>query len=226
MLVKVLIHLKSFLDRGIDWRNRIRQGALGEFYRHGGNELLVSKFELTSNDWIVDAGGFRGEWSDEMLCRYGAKVVIFEPNPPYAAQLRDRYMANDRVELIEAALSEQTGHRALSLCGEGSTLMSSTSASGTIDVQLVDVRQLFQKRFSSGLGCLKLNVEGAEYEILEKLLSTGQVSGIRFILVQFHKGPLNCIQRREQIQMRLSESHNKVFDFPFVWELWREKTKT
>ena len=48
-------------------------------------------FALSSDDWIVDAGGFRGEWTDEMLCRYGAKVVIFEPNPPYAARLRDRY---------------------------------------------------------------------------------------------------------------------------------------
>jgi FkbM family methyltransferase len=69
-----------------------------------------------------------------IMCRYGAKVVVFEPNLPYAAQLRDRYMANDRVELIEAALSDQTGHRGLSLCGEGSTLMSSTSAFDTIDV--------------------------------------------------------------------------------------------
>jgi FkbM family methyltransferase len=223
--VRILIRLKALLDRGIDLRHRLRQGALGEFYRQGGSELLVSKFELISDDWIVDAGGFRGEWTDEMLCRYGAKVVIVEPNPPYAARLRDRYKTNDRVEVIEAALSDQMGYKALSLCDEGSTLMGSTSASATIDVRLVDVRQLIEKRFSNGLGCLKLNIEGAEYEILEKLLSTEQVNGIRFILVQFHKGPLNCIQRREQIQMRLSETHNKIFDFPFVWELWCEKTK-
>ena len=104
--------------------------------------------------------------------------------------------------------------------------MGSASASATIDVRLVDVGQLIEERFSNELGCLKLNVEGAEYEILDKLLSAGQVSGIQYILIQFHKGPLNCVQRREQIQMRLGETHKKVFDFPFVWELWREKTKT
>ena len=224
--MRILIRLRAFLDRGIHWRHRIRHGALGEFYRHGGSELLVNEFELTSNDWIIDAGGFRGEWSDEMLCRYGAKIVIFEPNPPYAARLRDRYKANDRVELVEAALSDRTGQQALSLCDEGSTLMGSASASATIDVRLVDVGQLIEERFSNELGCLKLNVEGAEYEILDKLLSAGQVSGIQYILIQFHKGPLNCVQRREQIQMRLGETHKKVFDFPFVWELWREKTKT
>lgn len=187
---------------------------------------MVENFALSSADWIIDAGGFRGEWTDEMLCRYGAKVVIFEPNPPYAARLRDRYNANDRVEVIEAALSDQTGCMALSLCDEGSALMSSASASASarIEVRLVDVHKFIDERFSNGLGCLKLNVEGAEFEILEKLLSVGKVDGIRFILVQFHKGPPNCIQRREQIQMLLSATHNKIFDFPFVWELWREKT--
>ena len=224
--MRILIRLKALLDRGIDWRNRNRPGALGELYRHGGIELLVSKFELTSNDWIVDAGGFRGEWANEMLCRYGAKIVILEPNPPYAARLRDRYKTNDRVEVVEAALSDQEGHQALSLCDEGSTLMGSASPSATVDVRLIDVRQFVEERFSNGLGCLKLNVEGAEYEILEKLLSTGQAGGIRYILVQFHLGPLNCVQRREQIQTQLSKTHEKIFDYPFVWELWRKKTPT
>ena len=222
--MRILIRLKALLDRGIDLRHRLRRGALGDFYRHRGGALLVENFALSSADWIVDAGGFRGEWTDEMLCRYGAKVVIFEPNPPYAARLRNRYNANDRVEVIEAALSDQTGCMALSLCDEGSTLMGSASASEMVEVRLVDVQQFIDERFSTGLGFLKLNVEGAEVEILEKLLSAGKVGGIRFILVQFHKGPLNCIQRREKIQMRLGETHNKIFDFPFVWELWREKT--
>lgn len=222
--MRILIRLKDFIDRSIDWRHRIRQGALGEFYRNGGIELLVSQFDLNSDDWVVDAGGFRGEWTDEILCRYGAKVVIVEPNPPYAARLRDRYKSNDRVEVVEVALSDRVGRVALRLCDEGSTLMASATASATIDVRLIDVRQLFEERFPRGLGCLKLNVEGAEFEILERLLSTGQAGGIRTILVQFHKGPSNCVQRREKIQAQLSKTHKKVFDFPFVWEMWRLQT--
>ena len=223
--MRVLLRLKAILDRGIVWRNRNRKGALGEFYRHGGSELLVSKFALTSHDWIVDAGGFRGEWTDEMLRRYGANALIFEPNPPYAARLRDRYKSNDRVEVIEAALSDQVGQMALSLCDEGSSLFDAESGSAAVDVRLVDISQLIEERFPDGLGCLKLNVEGAEYEILEKLLTTGQVGSIRSVLVQFHKGLPNYIRRREQIQMRLSKTHRKIFDFPFVWELWRGETE-
>ena len=47
--MRIHIRLKAFLDRGIDWRHCIRQGALGEFYRNGGIELLVSQFDLTVN---------------------------------------------------------------------------------------------------------------------------------------------------------------------------------
>ena len=206
---------RSILDRVTDWRNRGRVGALGEFYSGGGNELLVSNLDLTQTDFVVDAGGYEGEWTDEMVCRYGVSSIIFEPNPHNAELLRERYKANSRIGVIEAALSNQGGTALFKQQGSGSAI----DAQGTIKVELCDVSWI--RRYTS-VRCLKLNVEGSEYDILERLIETKLIDTIKYILVQFHQAP-NCNRRREKIQLGLCRTHECVFDYPFVWELWKLK---
>ena len=205
---------RSLLDKVTNLRNRGRVGALGEFYCGGGNELLVANLDLSPDDCVVDAGGYEGKWTDEMICRYGVSSTIFEPNPHNAALLRERYRANWRVQVHEAALSNQDGPCAFIQQGSGSTL--TVSGPNTITVDRFDVCRLL------ALGCLKLNVEGSEYEILERLLKTEQANDIKYILVQFHYRTPFCERRREIIQLGLSKTHTCVFDYPFVWELWRQ----
>ena len=207
---------KTILDRVTNLRNRGRVGALGQFYCGGGNELLVSNLVLPPDSYVIDAGGYEGEWTDEMLCRYGVTSTIYEPNPPNAAFLRERYAYNLRVKVIEAALWNRDGEWAFIQQGSGSTLTSLSP--NTIMVRVVDAKRVVNAPF----GCIKLNVEGAEYDILEKLIEFNRVKDIKYILVQFHQGP-NCNRRREKIQLGLSLTHTCVFDYPFVWELWKLK---
>jgi hypothetical protein len=56
--------------------------------------------------------------------------------------------------------------------------------------------------------------------VLERLISTGQLAGIRSVLVQFHPIQPNSEERRENIRQALSATHREAFCFPFVWERW------
>src|SRR5215831_3301635 len=177
--MRQLIYLREFIDRGINARDRMRCGALGRFHRQGGNALLVNGLELNSNDWVLDGGGYLGRWTEEVVIRYGARSVIVEAHPHFAANLRKRYLMNDRVEVIEGALGGASGNIVFSTRGDSSTIIPSTVAGETVSVQLVDIKALIGERFSSGLGCLKLNVEGAEYEVLERLISARLAARIK-----------------------------------------------
>ena len=202
---------KTILDRVTNLRNRGRVGALGQFYCGGGNELLVANLDLGIESVVIDAGGYEGDWTDEMLCRYGLSSIIFEPNPHNAMLLRARYKANERVGVIEVALSNRSGTATFKQQGAGSTL----ALDGNVLVKLCDINKQFIP------DCLKLNIEGEEYNVLERMLSTDRRRP-RYILVQFHQSP-NCNRRREKIQLDLSKTHTCVFDYPFVWELWKLK---
>jgi hypothetical protein len=108
--MRQLIYLRELIDRGIRARDRMRSGALGQFYRQGGNNLLVDGLELSSDDWVLDGGGYVGRWTEDVIARYGVRSVTVEPNPPFAANLRKRYLMNDRIEVIEGALGDTSGN--------------------------------------------------------------------------------------------------------------------
>ena len=52
-----------------------RKGALGDFHRAGGAALL-DDVPVSSDDVVIDAGGFEGDWTAAMLVRSGSSSVI------------------------------------------------------------------------------------------------------------------------------------------------------
>jgi hypothetical protein len=63
--------------------------------------------------------------------------------------------------------------------------------------------------FESGVdrvNLLKINVEGAEYDILDKLIETGYIKNVDNIQVQFHNFVPNAEDRRQKIQTELAIS--------------------
>lgn len=62
----------------------------------------------------------------------------------------------------------------------------------------------------------KINIEGAEYELLEHLSSTG-----RDVQVQFHDFVPLAAERMARIQSGLGRTHRPTYQYRFVWENWR-----
>jgi hypothetical protein len=76
-------------------------------------------------------------------------------------------------------------------------------------------------RETGPIDLIKINVEGAEYEILEKVLDHGLAGQLHDIQVQFHGVVPDAAARRDALRGRLVRTHRLTYDFPFVWENWR-----
>ena len=70
---------------------------------------------------------------------------------------------------------------------------------------------------------MKINVEGAEYKILNELINNKSISKISNLQVQFHMFDENNNNEYEPLIQKLSETHELSWRFPFVWENWRLK---
>jgi hypothetical protein len=68
---------------------------------------------------------------------------------------------------------------------------------------------------------MKINVEGAEYDILESLITTGFVQRVDDIQVQFHDFVPNASERVVALRKSLAATHYPTYMFSFVWENWR-----
>jgi FkbM family methyltransferase len=196
------------------------KGPHGAFYRSGGNELLFEGLPLGPEDVVIDAGGYRGEWTDEILCRYGCRSIILEPVPSFAERLTSRYRNNSRVEVVAAALGRANGTVGLTLAENSSTI---TGAGMDLQVPLIDVTEFIDARQLEEVGCMKLNIEGGEYDVLERLAEAELLGRVRCFLIQFHNLSEESERRRQQICMQLSQQHSIIFQFPFVWECWRRR---
>ena len=213
-----LVAVEAWANGLKEWISRHQPGAHGAFHRAGGSSQLTNGLPLSSDDIVIDAGAYEGGWSNEILWRYGSRVILFEPVPAFAADLRRKYGSNGRVEVLEAALGGESGRAQISLQADGSSLYGASSAGPVVDV--VDIAAFLDERLPNGAACLKLNIEGGEYDVLERLLDGGRTGKLRVILIQFHRIAADSEERRSRIQKLLSETHSLQFDYPFVWECW------
>jgi FkbM family methyltransferase len=202
------------------WRNSRLPGAFGDFFRQGGNALLVSDLPIGAEDLVIDAGGYQGAWSCDILSRYGSRVIIFEPLPTQADFLQHLFQYNNRVEVIEAAVGNRDGEDSLSLQSDASTRFADRDATASVTVRVLDIANFLSARGISEVGCTKLNIEGSEYEVLERLIETGLIRNIRSLLIQFHRVDASSAERRSKIRDALRRNHICDFEFPFVWERW------
>jgi FkbM family methyltransferase len=220
---RFLVAIEARAKSLYDWLCRQQSGALGAFHRSGGNEQLVDALPLSSTDTVIDAGAYEGQWTDEILCRYGCGAILVEPIPSFASRLRERYKANDRVELVQAALGNRSARASISVADDGSSIYRTASGSGVIEIDVLDVSAFLNEKLSGTCGCLKLNIEGSEYDVLERLLADGCAPKIKVFLIQFHDLVRDSATRREKIQRMLTQTHAAAFDYPFVWECWIRK---
>ena len=220
--------LGQFIVRWITDRQRRKrlhiQGSLGDFYRAGGGELLTSGLDVTSDEHVIDAGGFEGTWTADMLTRYGCSVLLFEPVPTAAAQLRKRFGQNRRVRIEQFAIGRSVGKMSIDLAGESSSLFTSSGYSDKTVVEVVDVAEVVSN--FEEVACLKLNIKGGEYDVLERLLEQGLLARVRNVLVQFHPFVDGHGNRRNAILRSISKTHETVFEFGYIWQLWRRRGLT
>lgn len=129
----------------------------------------VEKVPFTP-DVVIDCGAFRGMFSLLARARFpAARLVAFEPEPYNFSRLTHNLALNAAgVEAIPAAVGTTEGTVSFSGSGFGGH-MTDAGAAGAISVRLVSLANLLRRLQPQRL-LLKLDVEGAEREILPDIL--------------------------------------------------------
>lgn len=202
-----------------------RRGAIGDFYRAGGDALLHD-LPLAADDIVVDAGGYLGDWTAAIMVRYGCRSELFEPIPEFIDRCNERFGANTRIAVRAEALGGSTRTARFSIDSVASSEFRGTDGSA-ITAAVTDIHGVVEELAArhGDVGCLKLNIEGGEYEALERLLDTGSIARCRSVLVQFHAQPEGWQARLDRIARGLEATHAPAWRYPMIWEKWIRRTK-
>ena len=141
---------------------------------------------LSSGSVVIDAGAHRGQFSAEIIRRFGCKCHLIEANPVLATELSVPGAAS----VTNAALSAQDGSAPLHLNEnlESSSLASNACnplVSETVDVETIMLETLMSRLGVEKIDLLKLDIEGAEFGLIDAT-SDDILRRIDQLTVEFH----------------------------------------
>jgi FkbM family methyltransferase len=158
-------------------------------------------YPLTENSLVVDIGGLTGDWASRIYCRHSCYIDVYEPHHQLAKQARENFKNNHKVNVFNYGLASKNGTMILYGADNESSLYPTQN---TVTQQTVVIRrasEIFNEKYSrKNIDLLKLNVEGAEYEILPDLIQNFDMCRIRNVQVQFHQVVWDYERQREVIR--------------------------
>jgi FkbM family methyltransferase len=178
---------------------------------------------------FVDCGGHDGCSVRRFISEFDPKarfdMVSFEPNESF----RQRFADFPRHHLVQAAVHDREGAQQFYLDredGDGSTLFrdkltSETGGYGELDtahpvtVLTIDLSKwLLENTRPSDYVILKLDVEGAEYDILEKMIRDGSLDRVRHLFIEWHWNKVAIPrERHDAVRQELAARHLHVMDW-------------
>lgn len=90
-------------------------------------------------------------------------------------------------------------------------------------IQIVDIVDWLECEHISNVDLIKINIEGGEYELLERLIDTGYIRIFRDVQVQFHQLAKDSERRMACIHDGLKQTHFPTYEYRFVWENWSRR---
>jgi len=191
--------------------------------KDGAENRLRYEYDLTAEDVVFDLGGFMGHWTAEISARFGCQVHVFEPVPDYYEAIRRRFARNRRIHVHRFGLANSTCTTKLGVAGEASSHWHHSPK--TVQAELRDAVAFLETHQCSHVSLCKINIEGAEYDLLDHLLDAQVISRFGNLQIQFHTFVPHAVERMTAIQRRLAATHVLTYQYPFVWENWQLRSE-
>ncbi|MEY1554899.1 FkbM family methyltransferase [Yoonia sp. R2331] len=187
------------------WRNVTGQKAAAQ--RAAQDAFAVACAGLGAGDLAIDLGANRGIFTQK-LAETGADVVAFEPDPHAFAALRAAVGESGNVTCLNAAAAAKAGTMTLYRTADfdrdpdrhstSSSLVAekrNVTAEAGISVEVVDFVAFLEGR-DRDVAVIKMDIEGAEVDLMEALLDHPVAARITQIFVETHERAIPSLADR------------------------------
>lgn len=200
-----------------------KKGCLEAWYKNKCDRTLRLEYENINEKSIVfDLGGYEGQWSSDIFAKYCCLIHVFEPVEKFAQTIDKRFSSNSKIVLHNFGLASDNGEEFIFVDEDKSSITRELN-SNTEKIQLKKASTFIERNSINKIDLMKINIEGAEYDLLEHLIDSGYIKKIKNIQVQFHDFVPKAESRMQEIQRKLAITHQLKWQYYFVWESWEHK---
>jgi FkbM family methyltransferase len=168
-------------------RLRITDGA--NAYMQYKDEFVRRNYAFASEreaPVVIDGGANMGMFTLATLRDHpGARITAFEPDPGVLALLRENLERNGArdVTLVNAALGGDDGEMGFTPDGQAGGML--LAAGGPMRVRV----ERLSRYLDEEVDFLKLNIEGAEFDVMREVRDSGCIGRVRAMVIEYHGWP-------------------------------------
>ena len=197
-----------------------------KWYEDNQEKTLRYVYSLDEKSVVMDVGGYEGDFAAEIFARYQSKIYVFEPVAYYIDYLNHRFMKNTSIKIMPYGLGAKNEEVKIYVMEEASSYARNKSIhkQGKEETgSIIDVEKFFNENSIDEVGLIKINIEGGEYDLLDKMIEKSYTKKCKNIQVQFHDFYPDFQRRYDFIKSELNKTHKLTYNYPFVWENWELK---
>lgn len=191
---------------------------MARWFNEEGDKNLRIDYPLNEYSIVFDLGGYKGQWTSDISSKFCCKVFVFEPVAEFANKIRKRFILNKNIYVFDFGLSDKNKNENISLNNDRSSIYKAGKDYQTI--KLVDINEFMKSNSIEKIDLMKINIEGGEYDLLDKMIETGLTQKVRYFQIQFHDYFSGAIKRKRTITNELVKTHDLMWNYEFVWESW------
>lgn len=168
--------------------------------------------DLDSNSIVLDIGANIGIYS-KLMAKTGAKVYSYEPNPFAFERLKENCKSYKNINLFNKAVSNENttkklffheNHNADPIKWSTGSSIDSTKpnvSSDSVEVECVDIYKILEGK---SFDIVKIDVEGHEIEILNRIIDKDLIQNFKNIFVEMHD------DKMDHLKSKSVELRNKI----------------
>ena len=198
---------------------------INEWRESNGDQTYIFDHDLNTDSIVMDLGAFKGVWSEQLNNKIKCNIYLLEPVKQFYLELENKFNMFDNIRYRQVGVSTSNVSLNLPITnGDYTQITKNDSNEGEL-IHLVTLEDIMKFWNITHIDLLQINIEGAEYEVLENWLESETINKIKILQIQFHnfKEIDNNISRRKNIQKKLQEHGYKLkYNFQWVWECWQK----
>lgn len=193
---------KTILSKMVNWPGYLGGTSRRELRRcYGKRAIKAFKAELATlgaGDGVIDLGANLEDFTAE-LAATGAEVHAYEPDPDTFARLVARFKGVNNVVPHQKAAGNESGvvqlRRVIGYAddpdhhSQGSSVVfddARMDGAEVIDVEMVSFWDVIAS-FGNFVSLIKMDIEGAQWDILDRLFQTPEPFGFKNLFVETHE---------------------------------------
>ena len=183
-----------------------------------GDDILSFNYSLNKDSVVFVVGAFKGDYLKKLDDKFKCKIYGFEPIEEYFLILKKKFSDCENISFFNFGLSEKTEIAKFSKIGESSS--THLNSSNLVEGSLKSITEFIYEKKLDSIDLVYMNIEGGEYSVLKQLIDDELIKNIKHLQVQYHNINSDSVNKRKIINKLLCKTHNRKFNYPFIWERW------